>query len=625
MKKIYLAFFLLTNILIFNAFKPVSTPVEAIKDNYHKELILFEKQLEKLQLETQKYPLSINDLKTDFKAARLAYKRIAWLIGYLDPDGEKDFNGAPLPDVELLQFTEIAPNGFQPIEEIIFSENPEEEAEKLRDLTKKLQFHTQLWHKRMNDELLSDRQIMEAFRVELVQMFSLSLSGFDSPVAQHSLPEALSAWTSLETNLEFYKKNIEKTDPSVSNTIFQLFIEGKTYFKQNHSFDAFDRLFFYKKYLQPLYALLIKAQKTQGIEFYKLTGGFRRAWNDEAVSIFDKNFIDPKFYAKIKQKQHEDTPERIELGRLLFFDPILSINGKRSCASCHRPENAFAEPFSKSFDLEGKPLPRNAPSLIYSALATSQFYDGRASTVEEQLVHVASNLREMGNHIEDVPVRLTKSKEYIALFEKAFPNQSDVVRLQNLQKAMGAYIRSLAVFDSDFDTYMRNETDKIDPSVKRGFNLFMGKAKCGTCHFAPIFNGTVPPQYLDTEFEVLGVPNEKDVLDNDLGRYALYPAEKFRRAFKTVTVRNAALTAPYMHNGVHKTLAEVVTFYKKGGGKGLGFDVLRQTLPFDKLDLSKREQKDLVKFMESLTDRHLPKAPDRLPSVDDPSVSRRKE
>jgi cytochrome c peroxidase len=236
-------------------------------------------------------------------------------------------------------------------------------------------------------------------------------------------------------------------------------------------------------------------------------------------------------------------------------------------------------------------------------LATTQFLDGRAETLEGQLVHVASNLREMGNHIEEVPIRLSKNDTYIALFDKAFPNQTEVVRLQNLQKAIGAYIRSLAVFDSDFDKYMRGETAQIDPSVKRGFNLFMGKAKCGTCHFAPVFNGTVPPQYLDTEFEVLGVPNEKGSLDTDLGRYSLYPAEKFRRAFKTVTVRNAALTAPYMHNGVHKSLDEVVRFYNKGGGRALGFDVLRQTLPFNKLDLNKREQRDLVKFMESLTDK----------------------
>jgi cytochrome c peroxidase len=624
MKKTYLSFVLIAILLIIHAFRPVLTPVEATKENYLRDLTVFENTLEKLKTETQKHPLSINDLQADFKAARLAYKRIAWLIGYLDPDGEKDFNGAPLPETEPLQFSEIPPLGFQPIEEIIFSDNPEEEVEKLRDLTQKLQFNAKNWHIRMTDELLCDRQIMEAFRVELVQLFSLSLSGFDSPVAVHSLPEALIAWSSLEENMRFYEKDIEKLDPSVSKLIFKIFAEGETYFRQNQDFDTFDRVVFYKKHLQPLYALIVKAQQIQGIEFYNLTSGLRRAWNDEATSIFDKNFIDPKFYSKIKQKNHEDTPERIQLGRLLFFDPVLSSNGKRACASCHRPENALAEPLPKSLDLEGKPLSRNAPSLMYSAVATSQFWDGHADDVEAQLLHVASNLREMGNAIEDVPVRLAKSKEYLSLFDKAFPNQEEALRLQNVQKAMGAYIRSLAVFDSEFDKFMRGETAKIDPSVQRGFNLFMGKAKCGTCHFAPVFNGSVPPQYLDTEFEVIGVPDEKGNLDADLGKYSIYPSKKFRNSFKTVTVRNAALSAPYMHNGVHKTLAEVVSFYNKGGGKGMGLDVPNQTLPFDKLNLTKKEEHDIVKFMETLTDKELPKAPDRLPLFDTPSVIARK-
>jgi cytochrome c peroxidase len=261
---------------------------------------------------------------------------------------------------------------------------------------------------------------------------------------------------------------------------------------------------------------------------------------------------------------------------------------------------------------------------MYSALAASQFWDGHASTVEEQMLHVTSNLQEMGNAIEDLPVRLSKSTAYLRLFEEAFPKQSNPIDLQNIQKAMGAYIRSLAVFDSSFDQYMRGETSTIDAGVQRGFNLFMGKAKCGTCHFAPVFNGTVPPWYLDTEFEVIGVPDDKGRLDADLGKYKLYPADKFRHAFKTVTVRNAALTAPFMHNGVHKTLPEVVSFYNKGGGTGMGLEVPNQTLPFDQLNLSKREERDIVKFLEALTDRRLPKAPSALPPFGEPSIDLRK-
>ncbi|NJN33865.1 MAG: hypothetical protein HC817_06075 [Saprospiraceae bacterium] len=319
-----------------------------------------------------------------------------------------------------------------------------------------------------------------------------------------------------------------------------------------------------------------------------------------------------------------DEPDRVALGKVLFFDPLLSVNGKRACASCHNTDKAFAENRPKSLDLEGKPVARNAPSLIYAALATTQFWDGHAKDVENQMAHVASNPREMGNTLEELPARFSKSDEYAAMFAKAFPNEKDAISVINMEKAMGAYLRSLVTFDSDFDRYMRGETATIDASVQRGFNLFMGKAKCGTCHFAPIFNGTVPPQYLDTEFEVIGVPNEKNELDSDVGKLSMNRLEKFRHSFKTVTVRNVALTAPYMHNGVYKSLYEVVDFYNKGGGKGMGFDVPNQTLPFDKLNLKESEMLDIVHFMESLTDKTIHTPPAQLPKFSDPSVSKRK-
>ncbi len=631
MKKQYLISISIAIFICINAFYTPPQPLEQIQTAYLKDMVLFEKTLLSLKTEANKIPLSNNhnskertNLQTAFKQARLAYKKVAWLIGDLEPDNEKCFNGPPLSKVETVNFTEIEPLGFQPIEEIIYGDDIESELPKLHQLINDLTYYAQRWTSQMTTQALSDREVFEAFRTELAQLFSLSLTGFDSPVAFHSVPEAIVTWTALESNLSFYLKNVEKKDILLKNTVENLLRSGKLYLIENQDFNTFDRLLFYKKYLNPLYESIVKMQKTLGIEFYKLTGGLVRAWNDEATSIFDKDFINPRFYSSHKQMDFVELPARVELGKLLFFDPILSVNAKRACASCHNPDKAFAESFPKSLDLEGKPVDRNAPSLMYSALATNQFWDGRARSVEEQMGHVVTSSREMGNQMEALSKRFMKSPAYVELFKKAFFNQPDAVSISNIQKAIGAYLRSLSTFDSDFDRYMRGETDKIDPSVKRGFNLFMGKAKCGTCHFAPIFNGTVPPQYLDTEFEVIGVPNEKGNLDADLGKYALIRAEKYRHAFKTVTVRNVALSKPFMHNGVHKTLAEVVSFYNKGGGTGLGLDVPNQTLPFDKLNLSKKEERDIVKFMESLTDKNLPKAPDRLPLFDDPSVALRK-
>jgi cytochrome c peroxidase len=140
---------------------------------------------------------------------------------------------------------------------------------------------------------------------------------------------------------------------------------------------------------------------------------------------------------------------------------------------------------------------------------------------------------------------------------------------------------------------------------RRGFNLFMGKARCGTCHFAPLFNGTVPPGFTESEVEVIGVParaSRHAPLDPDRGAGASDRAPLHDFAFKTPTVRNVAVTAPYMHNGVFRTLAEVVEFYDAGGGAGLGLRVPNQTLSADSLHLTLREKRDLVAFMRALTD-----------------------
>ncbi|MEO8763271.1 MAG: hypothetical protein ABI416_03250 [Ginsengibacter sp.] len=141
---------------------------------------------------------------------------------------------------------------------------------------------------------------------------------------------------------------------------------------------------------------------------------------------------------------------------------------------------------------------------------------------------------------------------------------------------------------------------------KKGFNIYMGKARCATCHFVPLFNGVAPPYFSEAESEVLGVPATTDTLqpkpDPDEGKYNLYPVSIFKFAFKTPTLRNIALTAPYMHNGIYKTLDEVVDFYNKGGGSGLGIAPTNQTLPSTRLQLSEKGKKELIAFLHSLTD-----------------------
>ncbi|HVF97132.1 MAG TPA: hypothetical protein VM871_07420, partial [Flavisolibacter sp.] len=155
-----------------------------------------------------------------------------------------------------------------------------------------------------------------------------------------------------------------------------------------------------------------------------------------------------------------------------------------------------------------------------------------------------------------------------------------------------------------FDQYMRGNKTTLTVDERAGFNLFAGKAACATCHFIPLFNGLTPPQFDDTESEVLGVPANKKQkkLDNDLGKYNFANASVHKYSFKTPTLRNVALTAPYMHNGVFKTLEEVVNFYDKGGGAGLGIAPPNQTLSTERLNLSSKERKQIVSFLKALTD-----------------------
>ena len=206
---------------------------------------------------------------------------------------------------------------------------------------------------------------------------------------------------------------------------------------------------------------------------------------------------------------------------------------------------------------------------------------------------------------QSIPL-LQQDAVYAQLFAQAYSNEKDVITQYNIANAIASYIRSLVALNARFDQYMRGDTTKLSTTEKNGFNLFMGKAKCGTCHYMPLFNGLVPTEFTETESEVLGVPatNQKKhaVLDSDKGKFDFTTATIHQFAFKTPTLRNIALTAPYMHNGVFATLDEVMEFYNNGGGNGLGIAPGTQTLPADKLQLTGKEIKAIIEFMHALTD-----------------------
>jgi len=253
------------------------------------------------------------------------------------------------------------------------------------------------------------------------------------------------------------------------------------------------------------------------------------------------------------------------LGRKLFFDNTLSGNKTRSCATCHQPDKHFTDGLVRNSSLLGGQLPRNTPGLNYAGFQHAQFWDGRVKTLEEQIVTVLYSKEEMG--------------------------ATDSSITKEMVDALVAYVRTLAPFNAPLDKYLAGDHNALTSQQQQGFNLFMGKAQCGTCHFAPVFNGSTPPLYDRTEFEVL----DKDSID--AGRYGFFKVDFYLNAFKTPTVRNTAATAPYMHDGRYRTMEEVIDFYEKGG-----LNTSNQTMSTQPLKLTAAEKKSIAAFMEALTD-----------------------
>ena len=398
----------------------------------------------------------------------------------------------------------------------------------------------------------------------------------------------------------------------------------------DQQFDTFNRFSFLQEVINPMWKLTLEIQKHLHIELPSQQLKQPIAINYESENLFSDDFFNVSFYADFLDDPRID--KRIALGKLLFFDPALSQSNDRACASCHQPDKAFAENLATSrVTTTLLPALRNAPTILNSVYASRFFHDARAERLSQQMDHVVLNPDEFNTTYDQIALTLNGSSEYQALFTDAYGELG--ITQYTITNSVSAYMSSLRSFNSTFDQYVRGEIETIDPSVIRGYNLFTGKAACATCHFAPTFNGVVPPDFTDTETEVLGVPASSErpfILDEDLGRIRngliKEAAPFYARSFKTPSIRNVELTAPYMHNGAYETLKQVIDFYDKGGGIGLGLDVPHQTLPSDALNLKRREKKDLITFMQSLTDTsNFTTVPSTLPTFEkSPDLNKRK-
>ncbi|MEO0338430.1 MAG: cytochrome c peroxidase [Bacteroidota bacterium] len=610
MKKQYLI--LLVAVALIFAFSRPATPdtiIEDIKVDYASRVDAFNVEVDRLLTNAQKLSagqVTVEALQDNIINTRLAYKRVEHFVEYFQAEGATRYiNGAPLPKINTAapEHDVIPPLGLQTLDETIFANEPD--AGEIENLAKELKKYWSKFYPLEMKRRLEHRYVFEAFRFQVIRIFTLGLTGFDTPGSVNAIPEAIASLETMATAFGTYKK---MAPVQVSKLMEQIdaFIQ---YLEANNDFDTLDRMHVIRTFINPLYADIYTLQKGLNIEFAGEVDPTHKAVNYHQQQIFDEAFLNKSFYSQIASSDLDD-PKKIELGRILFFDPVLSNNLEMSCATCHQPDKAFTDGLSKSITNKTDVTTlRNAPTLINSAYAEKYFYDLREYDLERQVKHVVYDKNEFNIDFIDLADRMRESEEYVKIFKDVYGDRDKyIISSWSISNALAAYVASLSSWNSDFDQYARGETDQYPESAIRGFNLFMGKAACGTCHFAPVFNGTVPPKY--AESEVLGVPTTNDTInvsiDPDLGRMVngrtRDQLDHFAYSFKTTTVRNVALTAPYMHNGVYNTLDEVVDFYNRGGGAGMGMDLEHQTLPFDNLSLNKQEMKDIVAFMETLTD-----------------------
>lgn len=542
------------------------------------------------------------EVQDQFRKTRHSYKRIEFLMEYFYPFFAARLNGPPIPFFEEGEPDKLQqePEGLQLIESELFPtlsrENISLVNTQVSDIVKYLNELSSIQESfEMNDDNIFDALIEELYRIT-----ALGISGFDSQVAVNSLPECSAALSGIQEVARLYREPYEKNLPGKFTRLDSLLTNAKGYLMQNGDFTNFDRMHFILQYLNPV---------TELITDYK--NGANLANNPSAIyysaikkngTLFNRDAFDPYRFLD----DHSTSASRIGLGRKLFFETRLSSDNTRSCASCHQPSKAFTDGLKTASALDGhSPLRRNTPTILNAALQRNLFLDSRSTNLETQVMEVLNNALEMSGSAVRSAQTILKDSGYNRLYKDAYPAARDESLVINICNAIASYERTLVSLNSPFDKHM-NGQPSLSPAAIQGFNLFMGKAKCATCHFIPVFNGSKPPRFYYVESEVIGVPSnpskKRARLDSDSGRYLATGVPIHLFSFKTPTLRNIALTAPYMHNGVFKTLEEVIDFYNEGGGNGLGIAPANQSLPFEKLGLSKKEKRFLVEFLGSLND-----------------------
>lgn len=549
-----------------------------------------------MQAITPGKPASIEHAKAALKKCRLAYKHIEYFLDYFFFSSSMVYNRPAKTEIDEPYMEYQSPAGLQQMAVLLFDKNPYAHKQALLDQANLISSSAADLPALLYQFKATDKDIMESLRIELVRLYANGITGYDAPELKSGIAEAAQSMHTILAVLQPWLSAGSPETQAVSRYLAQCI----SYLELHTDFNGFNRMEFLTTCALPL-------QESIGhlIRHLQLDQHTRSALNYDAKNLFSKDALRTAAFPG-----GTDTGALlVKLGRQLFYDRALSGNGQRNCATCHQPDKYFSDGLQTSLAIDEKNhVRRNAPSLYYAAFQYAQFWDGRANTLSKQIQTVIANPEEMNGHPDVILSRLNDSSAYRQAFAAAFPGDSaPAISMTHLSAAIAAYLFTLSPQTSAFDAYLAGDKKAMTPAQVNGFNLFMGKGQCATCHFAPLFNGLTPPLYQITEFENLGMPGNGSLhrpqVDKDAGRFEYFPIAFYQRAFKTPTVRNAAMTAPYMHNGAFGSLEEVMDFYNAGGGNGLGMKDPYQTLTATKLGLSTSEMKDIIAFLKALSDR----------------------
>jgi cytochrome c peroxidase len=567
--------------------KEVFNQIVAFRD-YVKDTLFFEVNKDKIDAQS---------VRQAFLKSRLLFKKFEWAAEYFTGDLTKRLNGPPVQEIENADLLDrslaraVDPMGMQVIEQLIYPEYDSARKKELLSEVGHLITNTEYLISYYADYPLADWRILDAAKLEVFRIIASGITGFDNPLSLNSMEESSASLKSLRDVLCLYVNKrtslLQNLDASIE------------YLYQHPGFDSFDRAAFITRFGNKISAGIVQLERNLPGPEIK----YNRMLRQKAGTLFDSGAFNADAFSPGPEFHIADM--KVELGEKLFHDVSLSGTGTRSCASCHNPGLAFTDGLARHSDIHdpAKRLLRNVPTLLNAALQSNYFYDMRALTLEDQVRDVISNRQEMDGSMDAIIKYVSADNSYQSLFAKAFPAKTEKgISPDDVANALASYVRSLIKLNSRFDEYMRGELNALSKQELRGFNLFMGKAKCATCHFIPLFNGVAPPKYVSSETEVIGVPVSMadSTLDPDPGYYAVIGIDSYKYAFKVPTIRNINKTAPYMHNGIYQTLDQVMEFYNNGGAAGLGISLPNQTLPAENLRLTKKEKEDVIAFMKSL-------------------------